>query len=172
MIDISHLSVCSERGSTILDDVSLHVAPGEVHALVGASGSGKTTLALLLFGRLRAGLKHTAGTVRVAGVEPLGLRGAALRRLRRDRLGWLGQDPALALTPHLSIGALLREVSPRGTTDEQLLALAGELGLRDVPDLLTRRPAQLSGGQRRRAAFARALASDPDVLVLDEPTRR
>lgn len=170
VVQVNGLGVATRAGTGILHDVSFQIAPGEVHALVGESGSGKTTAALTLFGRLRPGLVHTTGTVTVAGSSPLLARGAALRTLRRERLGWLGQDPALALTPHLSIGTLLRETAPRGTSDEELRALTAKLGLGDVPELLDRRPRELSGGQRRRAAFARALGSGPDVLVLDEPT--
>lgn len=170
LIAVAGLGIATRAGAPVLNDVSFQVAAGEVHALVGESGSGKTTAALTLFGRLRPGLVHTAGTVTVAGSSPLDIRGRELRRLRRGRLGWLGQDPALALTPHLSIGALLRESAALGTGDDELLGLAEQLGLGDVQGLLDRRPAQLSGGQRRRAAFARALASQPDVLVLDEPT--
>ncbi|WP_341728949.1 ATP-binding cassette domain-containing protein [Brooklawnia sp.] len=170
VIRIEDLSIQTEAGSPILTDVSLEVAAGQTHALVGESGSGKTTLALALFGRLRPGLVHSGGRVQVCGSEPLALTGPRLRTLRRQRLAWLGQDPALALTPHLTIGELLREVSATGGRDEDLLGVAAHLGLGSITDLLQRRPHQLSGGQRRRAAFVRALASSPDVLVLDEPT--
>ncbi|WP_051208605.1 ABC transporter ATP-binding protein [Propionicicella superfundia] len=170
MIEIDELEVATRTGTSVLDGVNLTVPAGRVHALVGTSGCGKTTLGLTLFGRLRPGLLLAGGRVRVGGAEPLRLHGARLRRLRRERLAWLGQDPALSLTPHLTIGELLNEVAPRGASDEDLLRLTCSLGLGDVDDLLRRRPAQLSGGQRRRAAVARAVASSPELLVLDEPT--
>jgi peptide/nickel transport system ATP-binding protein len=170
MIDVLGLTVRAETGATVLDDVTLTVPPGEARALVGGSGSGKTTLALTLFGRLRPGLALTSGTVRVAGCEPLRTRGRALRRFRRERIAWLGQDPALALTPHMRVGELLREVGPRDATDDDLMTIAASLGLDSVPGLLRRRPGELSGGQRRRVALTRVLAADPGVVVLDEPT--
>ena len=169
-IDVTALTVRTEAGATILDDVTLAIAPGEARAVVGSSGSGKTTLALALFGRLRPGLVLAGGTVTVAGAEPLRASGCKLRRFRRSALAWLGQDPALALTPHLRVRELLREVARPGASDQSLLALTSSLGLDAVPDLLERRPSQLSGGQRRRVAFARALASEPSIVVLDEPT--
>lgn len=170
MIEIADLTVRTEAGGTILDAVALGVPAGEARALVGGSGSGKTTLALTLFGRLRPGLVLAGGSVTVAGFEPLRASRGSRRRFRRERIAWLGQDPALALTPHLTLGELLREVAAREVTEYDLLELAANLGLGDVPGLLRRRPGQLSGGQRRRAAFARVLASGPEVVVLDEPT--
>ncbi|AZZ42049.1 hypothetical protein C0Z11_06875 [Acidipropionibacterium jensenii] len=99
MIDIDDLEVRSEAGRPILEGVRLQVPRGGVCALVGESGSGKTTLALTLLGRTRAGLSRTTGHVRVAGKDPFALGRAALRAFRRDEIAWVGQDPALSLTP-------------------------------------------------------------------------
>ena len=167
VIDVCGLSVHDSAGHTVLDAVDVRVERGGACAVVGASGAGKSTLGRVLLGALRPGLAQTAGTVMVDGcaVESLGPR--ALRRLRRERIAWLAQDPALSLTPWMRVSELLGEVGARG---DRATALLEAVGLADVAGLMDRRPGELSGGQRRRVALARAVAHGPAVLVLDEPT--
>jgi oligopeptide/dipeptide ABC transporter ATP-binding protein len=144
------------------------VASGETLALVGESGCGKTTL-----GRVAA-LLHapSAGRVRLGERDVASVRGRALRALRR-RVQTVFQDPFGSLNPRLTIGKSLREpleIHGVGTKAEQqrraeTLIQAVGLGPRD----LGRFPHQFSGGQRQRIAIARALALDPELIVLDEP---
>ncbi len=152
------------RTQPVLRDVSLAVARGEFVALVGPNGSGKSTLLKLLLGSLTP----DGGTVRLLGREPseVGDRG---------RLGYVPQRPSLASeTPAtveeiVSAGRLLRRSwwKPLNRTDRERVAHALEsVGLSD----LAKRPVnELSGGQQQRAFIARALASDPELLILDEP---
>lgn len=169
IVAIDQLSAVDAAGRRILDDVSLSVSAGEIRAVVGESGSGKTTLALAVLGRVRTGLSIASGSIKVAGKGVLDLRGRSLRQYRRREVSWLSQDPALSLTPHLRIQELIDEVAdfegPNGA--EQLLR---SVGLDEVRGILRRKPAELSGGQRRRVAVARAVAARPKLLVLDEPT--
>lgn len=154
-------------GAAVLDGVDLQVARGGVCAVVGASGAGKSTLARALLGAVRPGLVWAEGSVAVDGRLVRELRGRELRRFRSERVAYLAQDPALSLTPWMRVGELLAEVGARGERAQELLAA---VGLSGVSRVLRRRPGELSGGQRRRVALARAMAADPAVLVLDEPT--
>ena len=150
-------------GTAALSGVTLSVQPGETVALVGESGSGKTTL-LRLFNRM---VEPTAGEVRVEGRPVSGLDPIPLRR----RLGYVPQDGGLI--PHWRVERNVELVprllgwdrDRRRARSQEMLELVGL-----DPDLHgPRYPAELSGGQRQRVAFARALAADPQVILLDEP---
>jgi osmoprotectant transport system ATP-binding protein len=150
-------------GVPVLDGIDLAVASGEVFMLLGASGSGKTSL-LKLVNRL---LEPTSGEVRVAGQAVTAWEVIQLRR----RMGYVMQDAGLF--PHLTVErnvGLLLELS--GWTPERRRARVGELldsvGL-PAGTYAGRFPSELSGGERQRVGLARALALDPDLLLLDEP---
>lgn len=168
IVRIKDLSIATLEGRRVIDDLSIEIIAGENRAIVGESGSGKTTLALALMGRIRGGLVHEAGSIVVDGMNVLSLKGPSLRRYRAEKVSWLSQDPALSLTPHMTVRTLLSESVPMN--DEDALLLLGKVGLSDVERLLDRKPLSLSGGQRRRVAIAKAIASMPRVLILDEPT--
>ena len=161
--------VGGKRRLTALRDVSLSIQPGEAVGLVGESGSGKSTL-----GRIAIGLlPPSTGSVRFDGQDLAALPASAVRKLRR-RMQIIFQDPWGALNPRHTIGQLIAEPlllhtgMSRAQRQQQveLLAQRMQLGL----PLLARYPAQLSGGQLQRVCIARALATQPDLLVLDEPT--
>jgi phospholipid/cholesterol/gamma-HCH transport system ATP-binding protein len=164
----------SVRGlATRLGDVWIHrqldleIARGELVALVGGSGSGKTMLLRQIVGLLRP----TRGEIRVLG-EPLFGGGAARERALRQRIGMLFQHGALfsAFTVFDNIAFPLRELK---CFDERLVADLVMLKL-DMVELSPHHarllPAQLSGGMVKRVALARALALEPELLLLDEPT--
>lgn len=163
-LTVSGLTVVDEAGTVIVDNLDLRAGPGEVLALAGASGAGKTTVLRAVLGALPDGLTRTAGLVEWHGTPV-----RAPRRWRRRTVGFLGQDPASALHPLMDARASVGEVLPRAARASSAeRALAG-VGL-DPAAIGHRRPHQLSGGQAQRVAFARALAADPELLVLDEPT--
>lgn len=137
------------------------VASGQVRGLVGESGAGKTT-----FARLLAGLDRPhRGEVWLNDAP----RGRSARRPPSwRRVQYLPQDPAATLDPRLRIREAVEEAAQAVGNDADILELFDAVGLERT--LRDRRPDQLSGGQRQRAGWARLLAADPDLLILDEPT--
>ncbi|MET9241235.1 ATP-binding cassette domain-containing protein [Nonomuraea sp. NPDC003709] len=166
---VTGLTVAAPGGPELLAGVDLAAQPGRVLALVGASGSGKTTLLRALLGDLPPRTTRQAGDVRVLGVDVFGCGPDALRELRRRRLAFVGQDPGSALNPRMRVAAVVAETGT-GLTRDDVSGLLGEVGLAGIPGIPRRRTVELSGGQQRRVALARALARRPDLLLLDEPT--
>jgi peptide/nickel transport system ATP-binding protein len=151
----------------VINGVDLAVREGEIVALVGASGSGKTTL-----GRAALGLKPlAAGAIRFDGVDIAGMDRRQERAFRRDAQ-LVFQDPFSSLAPHLKIGeivgAALRHI-PGMTAAERSARVARTLEEVGLAGYETRRPHQMSGGQRQRIAIARAIVSEPRLVVADEP---
>ncbi|MDX1689452.1 MAG: ABC transporter ATP-binding protein [Acidimicrobiia bacterium] len=151
-------------GATVLDGVDLAVGHGEVVCLLGPSGSGKTTLLSAVAGFVGV----ETGTIDVAGVRVSG--GGRYVPPERRNVGFVFQS--YALWPHL--GALDTVAfpleaagTPRAEARRRAATILERLGIGDLGD---RRPAELSGGQQQRVGLARALASEPDVFLLDEPT--
>jgi oligopeptide/dipeptide ABC transporter ATP-binding protein len=151
-----------------VDGVSFSIERGETLGLVGESGSGKSTIGLSMLGLV----SPTAGRIRFDG-EDVVFKGASLKRLR-SRATMVFQDPNASLNPRRSVGASVREPLEihglhRGRTArrarvEELLDLVGLRGR-----FADRYPHELSGGQRQRVGIARALACEPELLILDEP---
>ena len=149
-----------------LKNVSFTVEEGEYAAVMGESGSGKTTLLNILAALDRP----TAGCVLLDGQELSRIRDADLAAFRRDKLGFVFQDFNLLDTFTLEDNILLPLVladKPYGEMRSLLLPLAERLG---IAELLKKYPYEVSGGQKQRAAVARALITDPRLLLADEPT--
>ena len=149
--------------------VDFEIRRGETLALVGESGSGKTTTAR---GLLRL-TEPAAGSVTFDGIDVRKADGSELRRLR-ERMQIVFQDPYSSLNPRIAVAAALAEVlhvhriGTKGRDRrERVIALLADVGL--GPEIADRYPHELSGGQRQRVVIARALAVDPELLVLDEP---
>ena len=149
-----------------LDNVSIEIEAGEFTAIIGPSGSGKTTLMHLI-----GGLDNPdSGSVNLSGSNIASMTGNELSDFRRDHIGFIFQAynliPVLSAKENIEYIMLLQGVAPaeRRQRVNEMLALVGLEGLGD------RRPAQLSGGQQQRVAVARAMASNPDIILADEPT--
>lgn len=153
-----------------VDDVSFTLEPGASLALVGASGSGKSTIAKLI----TAVEKPTSGTVKFGSLDVGALRRSQFRKLHQD-VQMVFQDPYAALNPlHTVEYTLTRPVvnftKQRGKdARRRVLELLEIVGLTPVEEFAAKLPHQLSGGQRQRVVIARALASDPQVIIADEP---
>jgi putative ABC transport system ATP-binding protein/lipoprotein-releasing system ATP-binding protein len=168
MIEAINLSKTYQAGGQILaaaDRVNVNVARGEMVAVVGHSGSGKTTLLSLLGGLTRP----DSGQVLIDGVDIWSLADSALSELRNRKLGFIYQFASLI--PTLSVLDNVCLPSTFGPGLDNLIGTAKELlaqvGLADKANFY---PAQLSGGQQRRVAIARAFISAPAVILADEPT--
>ena len=154
------------RRMPALRGVSFGVAEGEFVAVMGESGSGKTTLLTLLAALDRP----TDGRILLNGQDMAAIPGRALAAFRRDRLGFIFQDCNLLDTLSLReniVFPLVLAGRPRAEMEARLLPLTGRLG---ITPLLEKFPYEVSGGERQRAAAARALITGPALLLADEPT--
>jgi peptide/nickel transport system ATP-binding protein len=165
------------RGATqrIVRDVSFHVARGESFGLVGESGCGKSTIALAIVRYLARNGAVSAGSVSIDGRDVLALRGEALRQLRARAVSMVYQEPGRALNPSIIVGRQVAEVYEiAGLGREQAKAKALEIldrvRISDPASVMGRYPHQLSGGMLQRVVIAMALAAEPSLLILDEPT--
>jgi putative ABC transport system ATP-binding protein len=149
-----------------LDNVTLHIAQGEIVSIMGPSGAGKSTL-LNLIGMLD---RPTSGSIQIDGLDINSLNDNALTRLRRERVGFVFQFfnllPSLTCLQNVGLPLHLRGWA-RSKVRERAYTLLELVGLRNRSDHL---PDELSGGERQRVAIARALVSEPPLLLADEPT--
>ncbi|HEY5844593.1 MAG TPA: ABC transporter ATP-binding protein [Mycobacterium sp.] len=154
--------------SQVLKNIDLQIRSGEILGLVGESGSGKSVLALSLLGLLPDGSHpHADGAVTVDGVDMLRAKPAELRRVRREKLGAIFQDPMTSLNPTMRIGRQIGEVTH---DDAESVRLLETVGVRDAELRLRVYPHELSGGLRQRVMAAIAVAGRPGLIVADEPT--
>ncbi|MSO48199.1 MAG: ABC transporter ATP-binding protein [Thermoleophilia bacterium] len=159
----------------VLRGVSFEIHPGEAYGLVGESGCGKSTTAYAAVRYLPENGHVTDGSITIAGQDMLKLSAPDLRALRSSRISMVYQDPSQSLNPTIKVGAQVVEAfTVLGFSKAEAKVKAKEalhrVRIADAQQVLDRYPYQLSGGMQQRVVIAMALACDPQLLILDEPT--
>jgi peptide/nickel transport system ATP-binding protein len=178
LLEAKGLAVSVDLGGSavpVLRDISFAVAPGKVLGLVGESGAGKTMIGRIVGQLLPPGFRVTAGSLNFRGADLLSLPPERHRALLGDRIAFVPQEPLSSLNPVLTIGQQFDEHLKRlgvGRRERRAreAALLAEVRLPNPAALLDNYPFQLSGGMCQRVLLALAFASDPDLIVADEPT--
>ncbi|PIJ55425.1 ABC transporter [Erwinia sp. OLMDLW33] len=180
MVSVENLRVTASADDghelSLVSDIRFTVQKGEVLALIGESGSGKTTIALALMGYARHGCKIAGGTVHVAGTDVTSLTPAQLCQFRGNKVAYIAQSAAASFNPAMKImdqvvePVVIHGVMSRAAAETKAIELFRELALPNPETIGDRYPHQVSGGQLQRLMTAMALISDPEVVILDEPT--
>jgi peptide/nickel transport system ATP-binding protein len=165
------------RGSwrRVLRSVSFEIAPGESFGLVGESGCGKSTAAFAVMRYLPRNGRVSNGSIHVGGRDLLAMSEREVGRLRASEVSMVYQNPGSALNPSIRVGDQVAEVFTisglaKDDARERARGMLAKVQISDPASVMRRYPHQLSGGMQQRVVIAMALASDPTLLILDEPT--
>ncbi|MCV3205052.1 ABC transporter ATP-binding protein [Mesorhizobium sp. YC-39] len=163
------------RNRAVLRNLNLSIGQGEAYGLVGESGCGKSTVALSVVRYLPRNGSITGGAIALDGQDVMKLDAEALRRARAESVSMVYQDPGKALNPSIRIGRQLTEIFELAgisgqAAEDRTIAMLNRVRISDPASVMQRYPHQLSGGMQQRVAIAMALANDPSMLILDEPT--
>jgi oligopeptide/dipeptide ABC transporter ATP-binding protein len=159
-----------------VDGIDFHVDRGEIMGLVGESGCGKSVTSLSIMGLVGQPGKVDAGEIIFDGRDLLKLKGDDMRKLRGDRISMIFQQPQSSLNPVRDVGRQIGEVlelhrdMKRGPARARALELLRMVGIPDPERRLKSYPHEMSGGMAQRVRIAMALASEPELLIADEPT--
>jgi len=179
MLRVENLTVQfpGRHGSfTAVEDVSLRVAPGEIHGLVGESGAGKSTIGAAGIGLLQPPGFIAAGSLHLGDTDLRALSAQEAHRLRGKRISMIFQDPQTSLNPLMTIESqlietiLAHEEISTAAARTRAIDLLEEIGIRDAATRIRAYPHQFSGGMRQRVVIALALCTSPELIIADEPT--
>ncbi len=159
----------------VLRDVSFSIAPGEAYGLVGESGCGKSTAAYAALRYLPRNGKITGGQILFEGRDLVAMQMSEIRSLRTSAISMVYQSPIAALNPSIRVGDQLAEVFViNGASKADAMSRSEEVlrkvQIADIGKVMRRYPHELSGGMAQRVIIAMALATDPRLLIMDEPT--
>ncbi len=177
LLKVNRLTVTRGEDIALVDNVSFTLEAGEMLGLVGESGSGKTVTCRALMRLLPGdGLRISGGEVVLDGRDILPLSEGQMSAVRGREIGMIFQNPTSHLNPVMTIGEQIAEsrrlhfAANRRQAREDALALLRQVGIPDPRNRLNSYPHEFSGGMRQRAMIAVALASEPRLLIADEPT--
>ena len=152
-----------------IDNISFNVKNGEFVGIMGASGSGKTTLLNCVSTIDRV----TAGHIIVNGEDITKLKGNKLNKFRREELGFIFQDfnllDTLTISENIALALTIQKVKAN-EIDRRVNEIAEKLGIKEILGIMNKYPYQVSGGQKQRCAAARAIITNPKIVLADEPT--
>lgn len=169
-------AVLRGQNARVLRDVSLNVAKGSVHGLVGESGAGKSMIGKAILGVLPRAIQVVSGRIQLGDDVLSDLPDKARNKIIGAKTALIPQDPLTALNPSRRIGPqmtdrLTRTLGwDRKAADTRALALLDEVAIRDPKRVMASYPHELSGGMRQRVLIAAAFAAEPELIVADEPT--
>jgi peptide/nickel transport system ATP-binding protein len=179
VLEVTNLRVefAQRRGTLVaVNDISFHIAEGEVLGVVGESGAGKSLTGAAVIGLLEPPGRIGQGEVRLDGERIDNLPYERLRRLRGKRIGMVFQDPLTSLNPLYTVGRQLIETiqthdeMSAGEARQRAIDLLAEVGIPSPAQRIDQYPHQFSGGMRQRVVIALALCANPRVVIADEPT--
>jgi len=179
ILQVNNLTVSFRtHGGTVkaVRNISFDLHKGETHAIVGESGSGKSVTMKAVMGILAANAIIESGEILFDGLDLVKVSEEEFHKVRGKRIGLIFQDPLSALNPIMRIGQQITEVlrlerkMSGKDAYKRALELMSAVGIPDVERRFYQYPFQFSGGMRQRVVIAIALASDPDILICDEPT--
>ncbi|MCK5319596.1 MAG: ABC transporter ATP-binding protein, partial [Anaerolineales bacterium] len=180
LVDINDLTIgyYTRKGNLVLvlQRVNLQITTGETLGLVGESGCGKSTLGQAMMGYLRSGSQVLDGSVKFENNDMFALTNRELESVRGRQIALIPQNAGDSLTPTLRVGSQVIEAIELNANlsgaaaEERMLDLLTQVRLPHPEVMASRYPHELSGGQQQRAVIAMALAAEPTMLILDEPT--
>ena len=179
-LQVTDLKICYRSAESTpwpaVDGVTFNIAPGEIVGVMGESGCGKTSLALAILGLLSKDRTDISGSIVFCGQNLVAMDERSLRRIRGAEISMVYQEPGIALSPMMPVGAQIAEVvhAHREWGWKQCHAEArsilARVGLPSTDRIISAYPHQLSGGQLQRVVLAQALVCRPSILIADEPT--
>ncbi|GAB4128288.1 MAG: dipeptide ABC transporter ATP-binding protein [Sideroxydans sp.] len=176
ILSVDSLTASLRSGVPIVDGISFDIAAGETFALLGESGCGKSMTALSLMRLLPDGVVHAGGTARLGETALHDLPEREMRSVRGGRMAMIFQEPGLSLNPVMTVGAQIAEVLALhqglkgAAASARCIELLDLVGIPDAARRVQEYPFQMSGGMKQRVMIAMALASNPELLIADEPT--
>lgn len=176
MVEISHLTIATDKGKFLLKDINLNVERNKIKGMTGASGSGKSTLIKIIMGLPDYNTKIVSGEIVVNSIDILSLSSHQKRQMLGLKIGFIPQQPMASFFPYQIVGKQMvtalsiRKKISRNLARKKILDMLEILNLKDPLRIIKSYPSQLSGGMLQRLVIANLLILQPPIILADEPT--